>query len=535
LITINNDKIKAQIAESMRPFCKKVYSKGDIFGVEVGMLVFDSSQFEKNSIFTFYDTAGKYSENNYVLNTESGLPRIRELWQNKFRQTVLQKTNTKTPFTQLYFAKQGIITPEMEYVALRETQLLDKFPAIKLEIITPQFICTEIANGRAIIPSNKNHTQLEPMIIGKNFKVKINTNIGNSINNSCINEELNKAIMSAIWGSDTIMDLSTGADLPELRSLIIKNSPIPVGTVPIYEALKKVNGKIKDLNYAVFKEVLYEQCEQGVDYFTIHAGTLQNFIPYTKSRITGIVSRGGAIMANWMHRHKKENFLFENFDDICYLLAKYDVSISLGDGLRPGSIADSNDVAQFSELKTIGELVKVASKNYIQVMAEGPGHVALNKIRENFEMHTQFCGETPFYTLGPLVTDCALGSDHISSAIGGALIASYGTSMLCCVTPNEHIGLPNIDDIRDGIYAFKVAAHSADLAKGLSNAIQRDLLMSKARASFNWQAQISLSLNPSHVLKCFNKNKKNLNNNYCTMCGADFCSMKITAEIKSVD
>jgi phosphomethylpyrimidine synthase len=453
--------------------------------------------------------------------------------------------------SQLHYARKGIITPEMEYIAIRENQRIDELmndstlwaqhkghsfgAKTPVKVITPEFVRDEIAAGRAIIPANINHPESEPMIIGRNFLVKINTNIGNSAVTSSIEEEVEKAVWSCRWGGDTLMDLSTGKNIHETREWIIRNCPVPVGTVPIYQALEKVNGKAEDLTWEIFKDTLIEQAEQGVDYFTIHAGVLLRYVPLTAKRVTGIVSRGGSIMAKWCLAHHKENFLYTHFEEICEIMKAYDVSFSLGDGLRPGSIADANDAAQFGELETLGELTKIAWKHDIQVMIEGPGHVPMHLIKENMDKQLECCDEAPFYTLGPLTTDIAPGYDHITSAIGAAMIGWYGTAMLCYVTPKEHLGLPDKKDVKDGVIAYKIAAHAADLAKGHPGAQFRDNSLSKARFEFRWEDQFNLSLDPE-TARSFHDETLPADGakvaHFCSMCGPHFCSMKITQDIR---
>ncbi|MCI3918770.1 phosphomethylpyrimidine synthase ThiC [Paenibacillus sp. TRM 82003] len=424
--------------------------------------------------------------------------------------------------TQLHYARRGLVTPEMEYIAIREG-------------VSPEFVREEVARGRAIIPSNINHPESEPMIIGRNFHVKINANIGNSAVTSSIREEVEKMTWATRWGADTIMDLSTGRNIHTTREWIIRNAPVPVGTVPIYQALEKVNGKAEDLSWEVFRDTLIEQAEQGVDYFTIHAGVLLRYIPLTARRVTGIVSRGGSIMAAWCLAHHKENFLYTHFEDICEIMKQYDVAFSLGDGLRPGSIADANDEAQFAELETLGELTDIAWKHDVQVMIEGPGHVPMHKIKENMDKQLEICKEAPFYTLGPLTTDIAPGYDHITSAIGAAMIGWFGTAMLCYVTPKEHLGLPNKDDVREGIIAYKIAAHAADLAKGHPSAQRRDDALSKARFEFRWRDQFQLSLDPERAMEYHDETlpaEGAKTAHFCSMCGPKFCSMRITQDIR---
>jgi phosphomethylpyrimidine synthase len=453
--------------------------------------------------------------------------------------------------TQLHFARQGLITPEMEFVAIRENMKRRSVAAndereARLkgmgfgvqfpQEITPEFVRSEIAAGRAIIPANINHTELEPTIIGRNFKVKINANIGNSAVTSSIEEEVEKLLWSIRWGADTVMDLSTGKNIHTTRDFIIRNSPVPIGTVPIYQALEKVNGVAEDLNWDIFRDTLIEQCEQGVDYFTIHAGVLLRYIQLTANRVTGIVSRGGSILAKWCMAHHQENFLYTHFDEICAIMSAYDVSFSLGDGLRPGSLADANDQAQFAELETLGELTKKAWAHDVQVMIEGPGHVPMHLIKENMEKELEDCFEAPFYTLGPLTTDIAPGYDHITSGIGAAMIGWYGCAMLCYVTPKEHLGLPNREDVREGIVTYKIAAHAADVAKGHPDARWRDDELSLARFEFRWEDQFNLSLDPEKALEFHDETLPKDSSkvaHFCSMCGPKFCSMKITQEVRN--
>ena len=434
--------------------------------------------------------------------------------------------------TQLYYARKGIVTPEMEYIAIRESQRMG--PATP-RMITPEFVRDEVAAGRAVIPSNINHPESEPMIIGRNFLVKINANIGNSAVSSGIEEEVGKMVWACRWGADTIMDLSTGKNIHETREWILRNSPVPVGTVPIYQALEKVGGKAEELTWEIYRDTLIEQAEQGVDYFTIHAGVLLRYIPMTARRLTGIVSRGGSIMAKWCLAHHRESFLYTHFEEMCEIMKAYDVSFSLGDGLRPGSIADANDQAQFAELETLGELTKKAWKQDCQVIIEGPGHIPMHLIKENMDKQLKECEEAPFYTLGPLTTDIAPGYDHITSAIGAAMIGWYGTAMLCYVTPKEHLGLPNKKDVKDGVIAYKIAAHAADLAKGHPGAQRRDDALSKARFEFRWQDQFNLSLDPD-TARSFHDETLPAEGakvaHFCSMCGPHFCSMKITQEVR---
>jgi phosphomethylpyrimidine synthase len=449
--------------------------------------------------------------------------------------------------TQLHYAKKGIITPEMEYIAIRENQRIDEMTEIRKQHkgehfgasipakITPEFVRDEVARGRAVIPSNINHPEAEPMILGRNFLVKINANIGNSATTSSIEEEVEKAVWACRWGADNIMDLSTGQNIHETREWIIRNSPVPVGTVPIYQALEKVNGVAEDLTWEIFRDTLIEQAEQGVDYFTIHAGVLLRYVPMTAKRVTGIVSRGGSIMAKWCLAHHKESFLYTHFEDICEILKQYDVAFSLGDGLRPGSIADANDEAQFAELETLGELTKIARKHEVQCFIEGPGHVPMHMIKENMEKQIEVCDEAPFYTLGPLTTDIAPGYDHITSGIGAAMIGWFGCAMLCYVTPKEHLGLPNKEDVRVGVITYKIAAHAADLAKGHPGAQHRDNSLSMARFEFRWEDQFNLGLDPERALEYHDETLPADGAklaHFCSMCGPKFCSMKISQEVR---
>ncbi len=505
-----------------------------------------------------YDTSGPYSDPDATIDLQKGLPRLRESWirkrgdveklkeisseYGKMRKADkslehLRFEHIELPYraqpgrdiTQMYYAKQGIITPEMEYVAIRENM-----NCAELGIpthITPEFVRKEIAEGRAVLPANINHPEAEPMIIGKNFLVKINTNIGNSATTSGIEEEVDKAVWSCYWGGDTLMDLSTGANIHETREWIIRNCPVPVGTVPIYQALEKVNGKVEELTWEIYKDTLIEQCEQGVDYFTIHAGIKYENVHLANKRLTGIVSRGGSIMSKWCLLHNQESFLYTHFDDICDILARYDVAISLGDGLRPGSIHDANDEAQFAELDTLGELVQRAWTRNVQAFIEGPGHVPMHKIKENMQRQTEACHDAPFYTLGPLTTDIAPGYDHITSAIGAAQIGWLGTAMLCYVTPKEHLGLPEKEDVRIGVVTYKIAAHAADLAKGHPGAQVRDNALSKARYEFRWKDQFNLSLDPERAREYF-KAGKHEDGEYCTMCGPNFCAMRLSRDLK---
>lgn len=488
-----------------------------------------------NPPLRIYDTSGPLGDKDFKASLE-GIPKLRASW------VANRKGNN---VSQMHFAKQGIITEEMEYVATRENELLKQAETLGIkspyasnlpDSITAEYVRSEIAAGRAIIPANIRHTELEPTIIGKNFLVKVNSNIGNSSLGSNIDDEVEKLVWSTNWGADTVMDLSTGKNIHQTREWIIRNSPVPIGTVPIYQALEKVNGKPEDLNWEVFSETLIEQAEQGVDYFTIHAGVLLEYVPLTAKRLTGIVSRGGSIMAGWCLAHHQQNFLYTHFEDICEIMKTYDVSFSLGDGLRPGSIADANDEAQFAELKTLGELTKIAWEHDVQVMIEGPGHVPLNLIKENMDLESDWCHDAPFYTLGPLTTDIAPGYDHITSAIGAANIGSFGTSMLCYVTPKEHLGLPNKEDVKQGLIAYKIAAHAADIAKGHKGAYVRDFMLSKARFEFRWEDQFNLGLDPDTARDYHDETlpkESGKTAHFCSMCGPKFCSMKISQDIRN--
>ena len=522
-----------------------------------------------------YDTSGPYTDEAIDIDIYAGLPRSREAWveargdveryegrevkpedngnvEDKYlapefpvkRQPLRAKAGKAV--TQLAYARAGIITPEMEYIAHRENLGRSKddhmcrdcgepMGANIPDYITPEFVRSEIAEGRAIIPANINHPEAEPMIIGRNFLVKINANIGNSAVTSSIAEEVDKMVWATRWGADNVMDLSTGRNIHNTREWILRNSPVPIGTVPIYQALEKVNGIAEDLTWEIFRDTLIEQAEQGVDYFTIHAGVRLAYVPMTAKRVTGIVSRGGSIMAKWCLAHHKESFLYEHFEDICEIMKAYDVSFSLGDGLRPGSIADANDEAQFAELRTLGELTKIAWKHDVQVMIEGPGHVPMHKIKENMEEQLKHCHEAPFYTLGPLTTDIAPGYDHITSAIGAAMIGWFGTAMLCYVTPKEHLGLPDRDDVKEGVITYKLAAHAADLAKGHPSAQARDDALSRARFEFRWEDQFNLSLDPDRARDFHDQTlpkEAHKVAHFCSMCGPKFCSMKITQEVR---
>ncbi len=570
------------------PGSKKIFVEGTLPGVRVAMREItltnpagaQSADPEYNHPITVYDTSGPYSEDQPHIDISKGLPRLRQQWIEARSDTQLLADYT-SDFTraskadpaldqvrfslkhrprvaqsgkrvsQMHYARQGIITPEMEYVAIRENQqcqeMAKKSPALARrhqgqsfgaaipEVITPEFVRDEIARGRAVLPANINHPELEPMIIGRNFLVKVNANIGNSAITSGIEEEVEKAVWACRHGADTVMDLSTGANIHETREWILRNSPVPIGTVPIYQALEKVGGKPEDLNWEIFKDTFIEQCEQGVDYFTLHAGVLLRFVPLSAKRVTGIVSRGGSMLAKWCLAHHQENFLYTHFTEICELLAAYDVGVSLGDGFRPGCIADANDECQLAELKILGELTKIAWQHDVQTFIEGPGHVPMQLIQENQELQLDWCHEAPFYTLGPLTTDIAPGYDHITSAIGAAQIGWYGTAMLCYVTPKEHLGLPNRDDVKEGVITYKLAAHAADLAKGHPAAQFRDNAMAQARFDFRWLDQFHLALDPEKALSFHDETLPNQGAkvaHFCSMCGPKFCSMKITQEVR---
>ncbi|OBA09000.1 phosphomethylpyrimidine synthase ThiC [Bacillus subtilis] len=536
---------------------KKVYVEGSSSDILVPMreiaLSPTTGSFgeEENAPVRVYDTSGPYTDPDVTINIEEGLMPLRQKWITKRgdveeyegraikpEDNGYKKANPNVSYpglkrkplraksgqnvTQMHYAKKGIITPEMEFIAIREH-------------VSPEFVRDEVASGRAIIPSNINHPESEPMIIGRNFHVKINANIGNSAVTSSIEEEVEKMTWAIRWGADTMMDLSTGKDIHTTREWIIRNCPVPVGTVPIYQALEKVNGIAEDLTWEIYRDTLIEQAEQGVDYFTIHAGVLLRYVPLTAKRTTGIVSRGGAIMAQWCLAHHQESFLYTHFEEICEIMKTYDIAFSLGDGLRPGSIADANDEAQFAELETLGELTQIAWKHDVQVMIEGPGHVPMHKIKENVDKQMDICKEAPFYTLGPLTTDIAPGYDHITSAIGAAMIGWYGTAMLCYVTPKEHLGLPNRDDVREGVITYKIAAHAADLAKGHPGAQIRDDALSKARFEFRWRDQFHLSLDPERALEYHDETlpaEGAKTAHFCSMCGPKFCSMRISQDIR---
>ncbi|WP_220497188.1 phosphomethylpyrimidine synthase ThiC [Pseudoalteromonas sp. SG43-6] len=571
------------------PSSHKVYVQGTQDNVRVGMREITLSDtfiggtdenpvYESNAPLRVYDTSGPYTDPDFTLDVRKGLDKYREQWIESRRDTEIlgsvssqfsqqrmadegldhirfehlpkiRRAKAGKNVTQMHYARQGIITPEMEYVAIRENmgraqlqkELLaqqhqgESFGASIPEFITPEFVRDEIARGRAILPNNINHPETEPMIVGRNFLVKVNANIGNSSVSSSIEEEVEKMVWSTRWGADTVMDLSTGRYIHETREWVVRNSPVPIGTVPIYQALEKVNGVAEDLTWEIFRDTLIEQAEQGVDYFTIHAGVLLRYVPMTAKRVTGIVSRGGSIMAKWCLAHHKENFLYTHFEDICEILKQYDVCFSLGDGLRPGSIADANDDAQFSELRTLGELTKIAWKHDVQVFIEGPGHVPMHMIKANMEEQLKHCDEAPFYTLGPLTTDIAPGYDHITSGIGAAQIAWYGCAMLCYVTPKEHLGLPNKEDVKEGLITYKIAAHAADLAKGHPGAQERDNALSKARFEFRWHDQFNIGLDPVRAREYHDETLPQESGkvaHFCSMCGPKFCSMKITQEVR---
>ncbi len=565
------------------PASEKIYVEGSRPDIQVPMRKITLSDTpvhfgtEKNGPLYVYDTSGVYTDPNVDIDLQEGLAAIRSAWiderndtqelagpSSEFGQERLQDPETSDMrfghickprkaragknVSQMHYARQGIITPEMEYIAIRENQNMhemrelykgqhpgERFGAEIPESITPEFVRDEVARGRAIIPANINHPELEPMIIGRNFLVKINGNLGNSAVTSSIEEEVEKMLWGIRWGGDTIMDLSTGKNIHETREWILRNSPVPIGTVPIYQALEKVNGKAEDLTWEIFRDTLIEQAEQGVDYFTIHAGVRLHHVPMTAKRMTGIVSRGGSIMAKWCLAHHTESFLYTHFEDICEIMKAYDVSFSLGDGLRPGSIYDANDEAQFAELETLGELTKIAWEHDVQTMIEGPGHVPLHMIKINMDKQLEDCHEAPFYTLGPLTTDIAPGYDHITSAIGAANIGWYGCAMLCYVTQKEHLGLPNKEDVREGIVTYKIAAHAADLAKGHPGAQARDNAMSKARFEFRWEDQFNIALDPEKARSFHDETLPKDSAkvaHFCSMCGPHFCSMKISQDVR---
>ena len=562
----------SNIDVSSYPNSEKIYVSGELFPqIKVGMRrinlyptikIEDGKRVEyPNAPVTVYDTSGVYTDPNVKLDIKKGVPRIRQQWIEDRKDTVELPSITSKygrarlenesldeirfpvqyaprvasegkRVTQMHYARAGVITPEMEYVAIREN-LNNKDLGIE-SYITPEFVRNEIAEGRAIIPANINHPEAEPMIIGSKFAVKLNTNIGNSALSSGIEEEISKAVWSCYWGGDTLMDLSTGDNIHETREWIIRNCPVPVGTVPIYQALEKVNGNVKNLTWEIYRDTLIEQCEQGVDYFTIHAGVLREHANIVGERLTGCVSRGGSIMTQWCVLHNEESFLYTHFDEICEILNKYDVAVSLGDGMRPGSTHDANDRSQFLELDVLGELTTKAWGHDVQVLIEGPGHVPMNKIAENMSRQKSSCHEAPFYTLGPLTTDIAPAYDHITSAIGAAIIASLGTAMICYVTPKEHLSLPTLDDVREGVIAYKIAAHAADLAKQFPGANVRDNALSKARYDFRWKDQFNLSLDPERARTYYLESRRNApdaDDKFCTMCGPNFCAMRISQNI----
>jgi len=566
------------------PNSKKIYVQGSRSDIRVPMREIaladtpTDSGIEKNPPLTVYDTSGPYTDPAVTIDIRKGLPAVRSAWIEERGDTELlaglsseygrwraadpeldhlrfpghqrqvRRAKAGHNVTQMHYAKRGIVTPEMEFVAIRESLRLEQYKEYLAQqhpgeswganipaAITPEFVRDEVARGRAIIPANINHVELEPMIIGRNFLVKINGNLGNSAVTSSIEEEVDKMTWGIRWGADTIMDLSTGKNIHETREWIIRNSPVPIGTVPLYQALEKVGGKAEELSWEIFRDTLIEQAEQGVDYFTIHAGVRLAYVPLTAGRLTGIVSRGGSIMAKWCLAHHRENFLYTHFEEICEIMKAYDVAFSLGDGLRPGSIADANDAAQFAELETLGELTKIAWKHDVQTMIEGPGHVPMHMIKENMDKQLRECGEAPFYTLGPLTTDIAPGYDHITSGIGAAMIGWYGCAMLCYVTPKEHLGLPNRDDVKEGIITYKIAAHAADLAKGHPGAQIRDNAMSKARFEFRWEDQFNIGLDPDRAREYHDQTlPKDAHKvaHFCSMCGPSFCSMKITQDVR---
>ena len=566
------------------PASEKIYVSGERNDVRVGMRQIHLSdtryadgRTEANAPLPVYDTSGPYTDPGQTLNILEGLPALRASWieeradtellaepssraarasaipvrQSDFRRRAqVRRALPGRNVSQLWYARQGIITPEMEYIAIRENLGLsqqqleqatatqhpgESFGAAIPAVITPEFVRSEVARGRAVIPSNINHPEAEPMIIGRNFRVKVNANIGNSAVTSSIAEEVEKMVWATRWGADTIMDLSTGNDIHETREWILRNSPVPVGTVPLYQALEKVDGVAEDLSWEVYRDTLIEQAEQGVDYFTIHAGVLLEYIPLTANRVTGIVSRGGSIMAKWCLAHHQENFLYTHFREICEIMQAYDVCFSLGDGLRPGSVADANDAAQFSELRTLGELTKIAWEYDVQTFIEGPGHVPMHMIKANMDEQLAHCGEAPFYTLGPLTTDIAPGYDHFTSGIGAAMIGWYGCAMLCYVTPKEHLGLPDRDDVKQGLIAYRIAAHAADLAKGHPGAQMHDDAMSRARFEFRWQDQFNLALDPETARAYHDETMPKEGHktaHFCSMCGPKFCSMKLSQDIR---
>lgn len=560
------------LEDACRPFpaSKKVYVAGSRPDIRVGMreisLTDSPEHFQtgKNEPVRVYDTSGSYTDSTPLHDLEHGLPSLRKAWIEERGDTELlsgesscfsknrnsdlrfdsirfkglklpRKAQPGKNVTQLHYARQGIITPEMEFIAIREN--MGRQEAGVSNLITPEFVRSEVARGRAIIPANINHPESESMIIGRNFLVKINSNIGNSPVTSTIEEEVEKMLWSIRWGADTVMDLSTGRNIHETREWIIRNSPVPIGTVPVYQALEKVKGNVKELGWEVMRDTIIEQAEQGVDYITVHAGVLRAHAAKTRSRVTGIVSRGGGILAQWCELHDSENFLYTNFRELCGICQAYDVALSLGDGLRPGSNADANDEAQFAELKTLGELTHIAWEYDVQVMIEGPGHVPMHKIKGNMDLQLEYCHEAPFYTLGPLTTDVAPGYDHITSGIGAAMIGWYGCAMLCYVTPKEHLGLPNRDDVKEGVITYKIAAHAADIAKGHPGARVRDDALSRARYEFRWEDQFNLSLDPERARAYHDETLPQdgaKTSEFCSMCGPDFCPMRMTQEVREL-
>ena len=577
------DRLSSDVVRPI-PGSRKVFVEGSRPDIRVPMRAIDLAKTptifggEDNAPLAVYDCSGPYTDPSVEIDLSRGLAPLRAQWiaergdtealaglssefgrrrESDAKLDAVRFGNRPLPrravaganVTQMHYARRGIVTPEMEYIAIRENQRIDaireahllnqhagqSFGASIQKLITPEFVRDEVARGRAIIPNNINHPESEPMIIGRNFLTKVNANIGNSAVSSGIAEEVEKLVWSIRWGADTVMDLSTGKHIHETREWIIRNSPVPIGTVPIYQALEKVDGRAEELNWEIFRDTLVEQAEQGVDYFTLHAGVLLRYVPLTAKRVTGIVSRGGSILAKWCLAHHKENFLYTHFEEICEIMKAYDVAFSLGDGLRPGSIADANDAAQFGELETLGELTKIAWKHDVQTMIEGPGHVPMHLIKENMDKQLEVCGEAPFYTLGPLTTDIAPGYDHITSAIGAAMIGWYGTAMLCYVTPKEHLGLPNKNDVREGLMAYRIAAHAADLAKGHPGAQARDNAMSKARFEFRWEDQFNLGLDPERAREYHDETlpkDAHKTAHFCSMCGPHFCSMKITQDVR---
>ncbi|WP_066016052.1 phosphomethylpyrimidine synthase ThiC [Endozoicomonas atrinae] len=559
------------LAEACRPFpaSRKIYLAGSRHNIRVGLREItigqrngEFSKLATESAVRVYDTSGPYTDPKYTLDLLQGLQPIRSEWilgredseelsAHSSKYALRRKQDIQAEplrfqspvsvrsalpgrnVTQLHYARKGIITPEMEYIAIRENM-----GRPEVSKITPDFVRQEVASGRAVIPANINHPETEPMIIGRNFLVKVNANIGNSPVTSTIEEEVEKLLWATRWGADTVMDLSTGKNIHETREWILRNSPVPIGTVPIYQTLEKVNGKVENLNWEVMKDTLIEQAEQGVDYFTIHAGTLRDHVKLTAGRVTGIVSRGGGILGQWCEIHDRENFLYEHFDEICEICKAYDITLSLGDGLRPGSVADANDAAQFAELKTLGELTRKAWEHDVQVMIEGPGHVPMHLIQENMDKQLEYCNEAPFYTLGPLTTDIAPGYDHITSGIGAAMIGWFGCAMLCYVTPKEHLGLPNREDVKQGLIAYKIAAHAADVAKGHPGAQLRDDALSRARFEFRWEDQFNLALDPD-TAKAYHDETLPQDSakdaGFCSMCGPNFCPMRMTHDVRELE